>query len=227
MQGLELAVEEPSTREEHKLTVHSALQNFALSTIAQAAAAKGVSKSMPGNLMMYDELNYFNHNYDTMSCSSHTIKAIPKLAVFLRHFPLNYYHFMVNNLAALMMILDTIGANSDWKFLTYKKAYMLGYLDLLAVPAANVVEYDPCTIYKADEVIHVAGLVEPTQNTIHSILHHSHIHQLVTHFFVDQPKVPSVLIIDRQDKKDSSTNQAIQQQRQIENLDEVTRKSHQ
>jgi hypothetical protein len=190
-----------------------------------------------GGFMLYDELKHFQKSHD-LSCpetggtdgdGAGGIEYVDKLIVFARHFHLNYYHFVANNLPAIILIrehlikLDKGDGNGEksWKVLVHGSKFAIDYLtEVLGIERNRLILYDPCKLYHAQEVAYVEGVVEPTQGLIESIKHAPRIASLLEQEASGDETNGLVLLIDRRDKASGSSS-AIKQQRQITNFGKV------
>jgi hypothetical protein len=187
-----------------------------------------------GGFMLYDELKSFQKSHD-LTCQDATdsigsIVYVDRLIVFARHFSLNYYHFVANNLPAIIAIRAKLKEMADgndkrpWSVMVHGSSFAIGYLvEVLGVDRERLVMYDPCKLYHAQQVAYVEGVVEPTQELIQSIKQAPEIAELLDQESGIDEKNGLVLLIDRRDKAEQSPGEgnAIKQQRQITNFEQV------
>ena len=113
--------------------------------------------------LLYDEVATFGtHPHACADAVDVAVRAFDgTLAVGLRVFALNYYHFVAEFLPHLVILADIVARGGAGRLLVYDRPHILEFLDLLGVARASVELFDPCAVYRARSVVFVPAHEAP------------------------------------------------------------------
>ena len=119
--------------------------------------------------LLYDEVATFGAQQRITACADaaavHVRTFSGTLAVGLRVFALNYYHFVAEFLPHLVLLAEFIATRplgSDAvRLLVYDEPHILEFIDLLGVDRDDVVLFDPCIVYRAAHIVFVPAHEAP------------------------------------------------------------------
>ena len=113
--------------------------------------------------LLYDEVATFGaHPHACADAVDVAVRAFDgTLAVGLRVFAINYYHFVAEFLPHLLLLADIVARGGAGRLLVYDRPHILEFLDVLGVASVNVELFDPCVVYRARSIVFVPAHEAP------------------------------------------------------------------